>query len=247
MSLLLLQAQQFRNFAELSLQPHPQFNLLVGENGSGKTQLAQFIHTKSQRANAAFISVNMGAIVDSLFESEMFGHKKGAFTDAKSDYSGRILQAQGGTLFLDELGNLPIATIIISFIFYFIGGYFLYSSLYAAIGAAVDSETDSQQFMLPIIMPLILGVYVGFFTVINDPHGTVATVFSIIPFTSPIVMLMRIPFGVPWWQLGLSMISLIIGFLFTTWMSAKIYRTGILLYGKKVTLKEMAKWAFRKS
>ena len=145
-------------------------------------------------------------------------------------------------MYLNEIANLPLATLIISFIIYFIGGYFLYSSFYAAIGAAVDSETDSQQFLLPIIMPLILGVYVGFFTVINDPHGTIATVFSIIPLTSPIVMLMRIPFGVPLWQLLLSIVLLYGTFIFVVWFAAKIYRVGILMYGKKPTWKELYKW-----
>ncbi|WP_130735613.1 ABC transporter permease [Flavobacterium sp. J27] len=144
--------------------------------------------------------------------------------------------------YLTELANLPIALMICSFILYFIGGYFLYSSLYAAIGAAVDSETDSQQFLLPIILPLILGVYIGFFTVVNDPHGTVATLFSFIPFTSPIVMLMRLPFGVPWWQLVLSLFLLFGTFAFVVWFAAKIYRVGILMYGKKPTWKELFKW-----
>jgi ABC-2 type transport system permease protein len=145
-------------------------------------------------------------------------------------------------LYLHELGNLPIATIIISFIFYFIGGYFLYSSLYAAIGAAVDNETDSQQFLLPIIMPLMLGVYIGFFTVANDPHGSVATIFSMIPFTSPIVMLMRIPFGVPTWQIIVSLVLLFATFVGVVWFASKIYRVGILMYGKKPTWKELYKW-----
>lgn len=118
----------------------------------------------------------------------------------------------------------------------------MYSSLYAAIGAAVDNETDSQQFLLPIIMPLMLGVYVGFFTVINDPHGTVATVFSMIPFTSPIVMLMRIPFGVPIWQVLLSMAILFATFLGVVWFAARIYRVGILMYGKKPSYRELIKW-----
>jgi len=145
-------------------------------------------------------------------------------------------------LYLKEIWNLPIATIVICFIVYFIGGYFLYSSFYAAIGAAVDNETDSQQFLLPIIMPLILGVYIGFFTVINDPHGTIATVFSMVPLTSPIVMLMRIPFGVPWWQIALSMLILFGTFLGVVWFASKIYRVGILMYGKKPTWKELYKW-----
>ena len=145
-------------------------------------------------------------------------------------------------LYMKELWNLPIATLIICFILYFVGGYFLYSSFYAAIGAAVDNETDSQQFLLPIIMPLILGVYIGFFTVINDPHGNIATVFSMVPLTSPIVMLMRIPFGVPWWQIVLSITILFGTFMGVVWFASKIYRVGILMYGKKPTWKELYKW-----
>jgi len=145
-------------------------------------------------------------------------------------------------MYVQELWQMPIATILISFVIYFIGGYFLFSSFYAAIGAAVDNETDSQQFLLPIIMPLVLGVYIGFFTVINDPHGTIATVFSMIPLTSPIVMLMRIPFGVPWWQLVLSISILFATFFFVVWFASKIYRVGILMYGKKPSWKELYKW-----
>ncbi len=138
--------------------------------------------------------------------------------------------------------NMPLLNVIVAFIFFFIGGYLLYSSLYAAIGAAVDNETDTQQFMLPILMPLILAVYIGIFTVIEDPHGTVSTVFSFIPFTSPVVMLMRIPFGVPIWQQLLSFVILIGTFMLTVWFAAKIYRVGILMYGKKPSYKEIIKW-----
>ncbi|MFS4481629.1 ABC transporter permease [Hyunsoonleella sp. 2307UL5-6] len=138
--------------------------------------------------------------------------------------------------------NLPLTNLIVAFIFFFLSGYLLYSSLYAAIGAAVDNETDTQQFMLPIIMPLILAVYIGIFTVIEDPHGTVSTIFSFIPLTSPVVMLMRIPFGVPIWQQLLSLAILIGTFIFTVWIAAKIYRVGILMYGKKPTYKELIKW-----
>ena len=145
-------------------------------------------------------------------------------------------------LYLNELWNLPIGTILCSFIIYFIGGYFLYSSFYASIGAAVDNETDSQQFLLPIIMPLILGVYIGFFTVMNDPHGTIATTFSMIPLTSPIVMMMRIPFGVPWWQIVISMVLLFGTFFLVVWFASKIYRVGILMYGKRPTWKELVRW-----
>ncbi|MEA9411720.1 ABC transporter permease [Flavobacterium sp. PL02] len=145
-------------------------------------------------------------------------------------------------MYINELWSLPIASILIGFVVYFIGGYFLYSSFYAAIGAAVDNQTDSQQFLLPIIMPLILSVYIGFFTVVNDPHGTVAVVFSMIPLTSPIVMLMRLPFGVPWWQILISVTLLLASFLAVVWFAAKIYRVGILMYGKKPTWKELYKW-----
>lgn len=155
-------------------------------------------------------------------------------------------QAELAMSFIDKmqlyLNEIPVASILISFVIFFIGGYFLYSSFYAAIGAAVDSETDSQQFLMPIIMPLMLGVYVGFLTVMNDPHGTVAVIFSLIPLTSPIVMLMRIPFGVPWWQLTLSIVLLYGTFIFVVWFAAKIYRVGILMYGKKPTWRELYRW-----
>ncbi|KAA1245638.1 ABC transporter permease [Aquimarina sp. RZ0] len=145
-------------------------------------------------------------------------------------------------LILQDISKLPLLMIVFSFFIYFIGGYFLYSSIYAAIGAAVDSETDSQQFMMPIILILMLGVYVGFFAVIENPHGTVSTVFSMIPLTSPIVMLMRIPFGVPWWQISISIILLVINIIFMVWLAGKIYRIGILMYGKKPSYKELFKW-----
>lgn len=155
-------------------------------------------------------------------------------------------QAEVAMSFMDKLqlyiAEIPVASILIGFVIFFIGGYFLYSSFYAAIGAAVDSETDSQQFLMPIIMPLMLAVYVGFLTVMNDPHGTVAVVFSLIPLTSPIVMLMRIPFGVPLWQLALSVVLLYGTFIFVVWFAAKIYRVGILMYGKKPSWKELYKW-----
>ncbi|HLW61821.1 MAG TPA: ABC transporter permease [Flavobacterium sp.] len=145
-------------------------------------------------------------------------------------------------VYFDEFLKLPLLSMVLYFLIYFIGGYFLYSSLYAAIGAAVDNETDTQQFMFPVIMPLMLGVYIGFFTVMNDPHGTVATIFSMIPFTSPIVMLMRIPFGVPFYQIVLSIFLLFATFIAIVWVASKIYRVGILMYGTKPTWKELLKW-----
>lgn len=141
-----------------------------------------------------------------------------------------------------EIWQLPLTNLVVMFFLYFIGGYLLYASLYAAIGAAVDSETDTQQFLLPILMPLIIAVYVGVFTVIDDPHGTVSQVFSFIPLTSPVVMLMRIPFGVPLWQQIISVALLFTTFMGTVWFAAKIYRVGILMYGKKPSYKELMKW-----
>lgn len=142
---------------------------------------------------------------------------------------------------LQEIKNLPILTMFFSFIIYFIGGYLIYSSIYAAIGAAVDSETDTQQFMMPVMLPLIIAIYVGF-SVIENPHGPIALAFSLFPLTSPIVMLMRIPFGVPWWQIVTSMLLLIVTFILIVWFAAKIYRVGILMYGKKPSYKELYKW-----
>ena len=176
--------------------------------------------------------------------SAIFRVQMGATSGIEGQVIASAQNEMAGTiqLYIQELWNLPIATILISFVVYFIGGYFLYSSFYASIGAAVDNETDSQQFLLPIIMPLILGVYIGFFTVMNDPHGTIATVFSMIPLTSPIVMMMRIPFGVPWWQIAISMTLLFGTFLLVVWFASKIYRVGILMYGKKPTWRELYKW-----
>ena len=143
---------------------------------------------------------------------------------------------------IQEVLRLPLLKLFVLFIFYFLGGYMLYSSLFAAVGAAVDNETDTQQFMLPIMFPLILGVYVGFATVINDPHGPISVAFSHIPLTSPIVMLMRVPFGVTWTELAISMSLLLVTFMFMVWLAAKIYRVGILMYGKKPTYKDLYKW-----
>ena len=134
-----------------------------------------------------------------------------------------------------------ILTFLGAFLFYFIGGYLLYASLFAAIGAAVDNETDSQQFMTPLSIILAIGVYIGF-TAMKSPESPIVFWSSLIPFTSPTVMLVRIPFGVPAWQIITSMALLIGAFIFFTWLSGKIYRTGILMYGKKVTWKELYKW-----
>ncbi len=138
--------------------------------------------------------------------------------------------------------NLPLTNIFFAFIIYFIGGYFLYASIFAAIGASIDNQADAQQFMLPITLIIIIGLYVGVLTVPEDPNGIVAQIFSYIPFTSPIVMLMRIPHGVPLYEQILSVTILFSSVLLIIWISAKIYRIGILMYGKKITYGEMIKW-----
>jgi ABC-2 type transport system permease protein len=141
--------------------------------------------------------------------------------------------------------------IIFCFMFYFLGGYLFYASLFAAIGSVINEDPqEAQALMLPITMPIIFG-FIILTSSLQNPNSPMAVWASIIPFTSPIVMMGRIPFGVPdtvpYWQLALSMLSLIGGFLFTTWFAGKVYRTGILMYGKKSSWKEMVKWAFRKS
>ena len=139
------------------------------------------------------------------------------------------------------LDTIPVAQIVVSFLFYFLGAYFLYGALYAAIGSAVDSIQDAQQFMLPIMLPIIVGI-VSLTFVLQDPHSPMAVTLSMIPFTSPIVMMARLPFGVPTWQLLLSMVLLVLGFIGTIWVAGRIYRVGILMYGAKVNWKTIAKW-----
>jgi ABC-2 type transport system permease protein len=148
------------------------------------------------------------------------------------------IELSGIFSYADDI-NFPL--ILGSFIFYFLGGYLLYSAMFAAIGSAVDSETDTQQFMLPVTIPLVVSVIV-MANAITNPAGNLAYWFSLIPFTSPVVMMARIPFGVPAYELELSMAILILTFLLMTWVAGKIYRIGILMYGKKVNYREILKW-----
>lgn len=207
--------------------------------------LGKIIGTSLAGITQFVIWVVLGGVL-MVVVSAIFGIDMAQVQSPQQEMVNQAMQADGAQTMAENLltaiSNLPILNLVIAFIFFFIGGYLLYSSLYAAIGAAVDNETDTQQFMLPILMPLILAVYVGVFTVIEDPHGTVSTIFSFIPLTSPVVMLMRIPFGVPLWQQGLSLVLLIGTFMFAVWFAAKIYRVGILMYGKKPTYKELFKW-----
>lgn len=156
----------------------------------------------------------------------------------------QTIMASGGaelTSILVSLQNINSFSWILMFLFYFIGGYLLYGSLFAAIGAAVDNETDTQQFMLPLTLPLILA-FVFAQTIIQDPSGNLSVIFSLIPFTSPVVMMVRIGFGVPLWEMFASGTILILTFLLTTYIGSKIYRIGILSYGKKVSYKDLWKW-----
>ncbi len=142
---------------------------------------------------------------------------------------------------LNSVKEQNIGQMLFIFILYFIGGYFLYASFFAAVGSAVDAETDSQQFVLPITIPVIIGLYIAMFA-FKVPHSPLAVWASMIPLTSPMVMLARLPFDVPMWEIIVSLIILAASFILSTWFAARIYRTGILMYGKKVTYKELWRW-----
>ena len=148
---------------------------------------------------------------------------------------------------LGNLSEIPFGKIAFVFVFYFLGGYLLYGALFAAVGSAVDSQQEAQQFQFPVTLPLLIG-YMGLFMfILRDPHGSASFWLSVIPFTSPVAMVGRIAFGVPTWELALSMTLLIGGFLFTTWIAGRIYRVGILMTGTKVSYKVLAKWFMMKS
>jgi ABC-2 type transport system permease protein len=142
---------------------------------------------------------------------------------------------------LQMISNMNLGEIVFWFVLYFLGGYLLYASLFAAFGSAIDNQEDSQQFVLPLTVPVLFALYAGMYSAQN-PDGPLAFWCSMFPLTSPIVMMVRIPFGVPIWQLLVSFGLLVITFVLVVKMAAKIYRTGILMYGKKVTYKELIKW-----
>jgi ABC-2 type transport system permease protein len=141
---------------------------------------------------------------------------------------------------------LPLGYIMFCFVFYFIGGYLLYGALFAAVGSAVDSPAEAQQFMFPITIPMLISYMSLFMVILRNPHSPVSFWLSIIPFTSPIAMMGRIAFNVPAWELILSMVLLIAGFMLTTWIAARIYRVGILMHGTKVNYKVLVKWFMMK-
>jgi len=185
--------------------------------------------------------VNLSEISQSVPQNMMAsGDNQAAASEAVAQASVSPELLEFSKMF-DSAMNQPWLLIIVSFIFYFITGYLLYASVFAAIGSAVDNETETQQFMLPVTIPIILALMVAMGTMQN-PESSISFWFSMIPLTSPIVMMARIPFGVPLWQIGVSMLLMIVTFAAFVWMAAKVYRTGILMYGKKTSWKEMWKW-----
>lgn len=177
-------------------------------------------------------------------------------SDAMMDQvAGNMAQASGEDFasnprvaeIMEMVNNIPFAYIISVFLFYFVGGYLLYGALFAAVGSAVENPSEAQQFMFPITIPLIISIIGLFMFVLNEPNGKVTFWLSIIPFTSPITMVGRLGFGVPAWELALSMVLLVLGFLGTIWFAGRIYRIGILMHGTKVNYKTLGKWLFMKN
>jgi ABC-2 type transport system permease protein len=182
--------------------------------------------------------------------SNTFPEKKLSAQNTDTDFNMKEAATQGSRktqfeIINSALKSLPLPLIIFSFIFYFLGGYLFYASLFAAIGSAIDNETDTQQFMLPITIPLMLG-YFAAISMLSHPDSPFGYWLSFVPFTSPIVMMVRLPFGVPAVELIISMALLVAGFIITTWLASRIYRTGILMYGKKPSWREIGKWLFYK-
>jgi len=199
------------------------------------------------------IWVVVGLIVltamQSFFTPESAQQMGQSLMESRQSMSPEMTQAAAQnqvTEALEMIGNLNLGLILFTFVFYFLAGYLMYSSLLGAVGAAVDNDEDSQQMVLPITFPLIISIML-LFPIARNPEGPVAFWGSIIPFTSPVAMLARIPYGIPTWELLLSMFLLLLATLGAIWVAAKIYKTGLLMYGKKVNLKELIKWLRYKS
>lgn len=206
---------------------------IIGTALVGLTQVAIWVILGIIAITAAqsfFTPESAGQMTQSLMESQPMGVGMPAM--AEQNQVAEVLEL---------VGSLNIPLILFSFLFYFLAGYLMYSSLLGAVGAAVDNEEDSQQLVLPITFPLILSIML-LFPVARNPEGPIAFWGSVIPFTSPIVMMVRIPYGLPVWELLLSMFLLIAATVGAIWIAAKIYKTGLLMYGKKVNIKELIKW-----
>jgi ABC-2 type transport system permease protein len=239
--------EKTNRIAEVMVSSIKPFQLMMGKiigiGAVGLTQLLLWIILISALSLVIpmLISSDMTQQLQQLQQQQQAGMLPGAGGGmAVSESARKLFDIQ------NSIAAIPWFRIIGMFVFYFLGGYLFYSSLFAAIGSVINEDPqEAQSLMLPITMPIIFG-FIIMTTNINTPDSPAMVWGSIIPFTSPIVMMGRIAGGVPFWQLAISMILLIGGFLFTTWMAGKIYRTGILMYGKKASWKEMWKWAFRK-
>lgn len=168
---------------------------------------------------------------------------------AQTEQSGVIEGEQSNEFvaeMLNSLESIDFSLLAVAFLLYFLGAYLLYGSLFAAIGSAVDNDSDAQQFQLPVTIPLIFSLIV-LTAILREPDGSLAFWLSMIPLFSPVIMMMRIPFGVPYWEIGLSLTLLIAGFIFTTWLASRIYRIGILMHGAKVNYRILGKWLFMKN
>ncbi|MDB5281153.1 MAG: hypothetical protein JWO06_228 [Bacteroidota bacterium] len=175
----------------------------------------------------------------------IFGISIGHQAPGMAAMQGKGLDQDDMQMIMQSMATLPYKQIIILFPFYFLGGFLLYGSLFAAVGAAIGEDSDQQSLMLPITIPIIISISIAV-NVVNNPDSNLAFWASLIPFSSPVVMSTLLPFRPEWWQIALSVIFLIGGFVFTTYIAARIYRIGILMYGKKVTFKEMGRWIFAK-
>jgi ABC-2 type transport system permease protein len=232
--------EKTNRIAEVVISSVKPFQLMMGKiTGIGMVGLTQFLLWVVLLVALAvvaqgFISPETWKGVQQLQQSNAMGN------------AGAAVQVGEASQKLFQLTNVKWGLTLVCFLFYFIGGYLFYSALFAAVGSAVNEDPqEAQSLMLPITLPIIFS-FVIMTIAVQDPAGPLAVWASIIPFSAPIVMMARIPFGVPWWQLGLSMALLVLGFLGTTWLAGKIYRTGILMYGKKPSWKTMWKWAFHK-
>jgi ABC-2 type transport system permease protein len=223
---------------ELIISSVKPFQLMMGKIiGIAMVGLTQFLLWVI--LTASIYTVFMNTVVKEKFSAEKIEMLKAKSPDGTAVED--IDQMADMNKLVDGINSVNWALIIPCFIFYFLGGYLLYGAMFAAVGGAVDTDSDTQQFILPITVPLIFS-FIMAQTVLNDPTGVMARWLSIIPLTSPIIMMVRLPFQVPVWELVLSMVMMVVGFVFTTWIAGKIYRTGILMYGKRVTWREMAKW-----
>jgi len=229
--------EKINRIAEVIVSSVKPFQLMVGKIiGIGAVGLTQFVIW-------IVIVFILQFLIPIIFPSLAHSMAAAQANTPQAQQSGALTAISQGLKYLN------FGLIIFCFIFYFIGGYLIYASLFAAVGCSVsEDQQEAQQLTLPITMPIVLA-FVIMTKAAAEPESGIAVFGSLFPLTSPIVMMARIPYGigstVPWWQLGLSMVFLIMGFLFTAWLAGKIYRTGILMYGKKASWKEMWKWAFK--